>query len=226
MVFYTTSLVWWSMKLGNCFGRVWVRTIQLDTFFLSLCLKRSAAILFLAGLAMLCYPLCAFLTHELSCLKAQSKGTTNLMKVGVYFWFGVVSILTEGVGYSLQIARFAKNITPVEVMQCKWAPNTKLRTFLGTKFINEKFFGAKRVPHTWYFVSDPSRPNVFWTIQILEREKERVVGWGEKERINLSHPKYVWTVRITEEYHHVIPAWHPKIPRDWQLRLIGVQGTS
>lgn len=28
MVFYPTS-----MKLGNCFGRIWVRTIQLDTFF-------------------------------------------------------------------------------------------------------------------------------------------------------------------------------------------------
>lgn len=215
------------MKLGNCFGRVWVRTIQLDTFFLSFCLKRSAAILLLAGLAMPCYPLCAFLTHELSCLKAQSKGTTNLMKVGVYFWFGVVSILTEGVGYSLQIARFAKNITPVEVMQCKWAPNTKLRTFLFSELnLLTRSFWVSSGYHTR---GTPLATPVVQTDYPDFRERkegERVVWWGEKEGINLSHPKHVWAVRITEEYRHVIPAQHPKIPRDWQLRLIGVQGTS
>lgn len=45
---------------------------------------------------------------------------------------------------------------------------------------SEKFLGAGRVHHTWYPVADSSHLNVFWTVRILEREKEqRVIGWGE-----------------------------------------------
>lgn len=93
------------------------------------------------------------------------------MKVGVYFWFGIVCIFSEGVALfflirSEGVAILCKlqespKIVLVGVMQCKWAPNTKLRTFLGTKVIDDKFLGVRRVPHTWYSVSDPSRPNVF-----------------------------------------------------------------
>lgn len=42
--------------------------------------------------------------------------------------------------------------------------------------------------HTWYSVGDPSCSNVFWMVWIWERERkrgERVVGWGEREGINL-----------------------------------------
>lgn len=59
MVFYTTSGVWnWGIVLAEF---EWEQYNWILSFVF--CLKRSAAILLLAGLAMLCYPLCAFLTQ-------------------------------------------------------------------------------------------------------------------------------------------------------------------
>lgn len=77
----------------------------------------------------------------------------------------------------------------------------------------EKFLGAGRVPHTWHPVDDSNRPNVFWMVRILKREKMRESGGvrgGEKEGINMPRPKHVLTVEITDEYRYVVLARHPK----------------
>lgn len=90
---------------------------------------------------------------------------------------------------------------------------------MNSKAIQVRLFGSWAEPHAWYPVGDPSRPNVFWIVRILERGKkgEKVVGWGDRERINLDCPKYVWTAGIANGYYHVVSARYPKISRLFSL---------
>lgn len=74
--------------------------------------------------------------------------------------------------------------------------------------------GASRVPRVCYIVGDAGRLNVFWTVRILEREKEEREWWGtdqRRARINLDH------LRIADGYRHVVLTRHSKTSRSWDM---------
>lgn len=76
----------------------------------------------------------------------------------------------------------------------------------------DKFLSVRRVPHTWYLISDSDLASNCALISpdFRKRKSEWVMGWGEKEGINLGRLKHVWTVWIADRSCHVIPARHAK----------------